>query len=194
LFVQECGCTGNIDAVNIHIRAATENDLPSILAIYNEVIENTTAVYSERAVSLDDRRAWFEARRAAGYPVLVACADDATAGADVTAGADATAGVVGFASFGDFRAWPGYRYTVEHSVHVAADRRGAGIGGALVGALLPLAAAQGKHVMIAGVDAENAVSIRLHERLGFERVAHLREVGRKFDRWLDLVFLQRYLG
>jgi phosphinothricin acetyltransferase len=178
--------------VTIHIRAATEDDLPAILGIYNEVIANTTAVYSERAVSLDDRRAWFDGRVAAGYPVLVAVS---TAAAASDTG-DATAGtaVVGFASFGDFRTWPGYRYTVEHSVHVAADRRGAGIGRALISALLPLAVALGKHVMIAGVDADNAASIHLHERLGFERVAHLRQVGRKFDRWLDLVFLQRYLG
>jgi phosphinothricin acetyltransferase len=185
--------------VTIHIRAATEVDLPSILEIYNEVIANTTAVYSERAVSLDDRRAWFDGRVAAGYPVLVAVSTDAVAAANsaaAPAAGDASAGteVVGFASFGDFRSWPGYRHTVEHSVHVAANRRGAGIGRALISALLPLAAAQGKHVMIAGVDADNATSIHLHERLGFERVAHLRQVGRKFDRWLDLVFLQRYLG
>ena len=165
------------------IRTATEKDLPAILAIHNEVIANTTAVYSEQAVTLDDRLAWFQARRAAGYPVLVAIAGSPVAGSPV----------VGFASFGDFRAWPCYRHTVEHSVHVAAQYRGAGIGKALLGALLPLAAAQAKHVMIAGIDADNAASIRLHERLGFEHVAHLRQVGRKFDRWLDLLFLQRYL-
>jgi phosphinothricin acetyltransferase len=78
-------------------------------------------------------------------------------------------------------------------VHVRADRRGRGVGRALVTALFPLAAGLGKHVMVAGVDADNAASIALHERLGFERVARFREVGRKFDRWLDLVFLQRYL-
>jgi phosphinothricin acetyltransferase len=196
--------------VNIHIRNATEDDLPAILAIYNEVIANTTAVYSERVVSLDDRRNWFDSRRSARYPVLVAVTADATnahattadvatadvAIADAAASADAIvgAGVVGFASFGDFRAWPCYRHTVELSVHVAAGWRGAGIGRALISALLPLAAALGNHVMIAAVDADNAASIHLHEGLGFERVGHLREVGRKFDRWLDLVFLQRYLG
>ena len=86
---------------------------------------------------------------------------------------------------------PGYRFTVEHSVHVRADGRGRAVGTLLVQALLPRAAALGKHVMIAGVDADNAASIRFHERLGFERSGHLREVGYKFDRWLDLVFLQR---
>jgi L-amino acid N-acyltransferase len=103
------------------------------------------------------------------------------------------AGVAGFASFGDFRAWPGYRHTVEHSVHVREDRRGQGIGRALVTALVPLAERLGKHVMIASVDADNAASIAFHESLGFIQVARFREVGRKFDRWLDLVFLQRVL-
>jgi len=158
------------------IRDATDEDLPQITAIYNEVIASTTAVFSDRAVGVEDRREWRRQRIAAGYPVLVA--------------ADAS-GVIGFASFGDFRAWPGYRHTVEHSVHVRADCRGRGIGRALVAALLPRAAALSKHVMIAGVDASNEASIRMHEGLGFERVAHLREVARKFDRWLDLVFLQR---
>jgi phosphinothricin acetyltransferase len=101
--------------------------------------------------------------------------------------------VVGFASFGEFRAWPGYRYTVEHSVHVRADRRGAGVGSALMRQIIDAARRQQKHVLIAGVDAENAASIRFHERLGFERVAHFRQVGFKFGRWLDLVFLQLML-
>jgi phosphinothricin acetyltransferase len=161
------------------IRDAIEADLPAILAIYNEIIASTTAVYSEQPVSLEDRHRWWRGRVEQGYPVLVA--HDA-------------AGVAGFATFGDFRAWPCYRHTVEHSVHVHRERRGQGIGTQLVSALIPRAALLGKHVMVAGVDADNAISIRLHERLGFERVAHFREVGCKFGRWLDLVFLQRSIG
>jgi len=157
---------------------ALEEDLPGLAQIYNEVIATSTAIYSSTAVTLEDRREWWRTRTAAGYPVLVA--------------RDAQ-GVAGFATFGDFRAWPGYRFTVEHSVHVRADGRGRGVGTLLMQALLPRAAALGKHVMIAGVDAANAASIRFHERLGFERCAHLREVGYKFDRWLDLVFLQRMI-
>lgn len=163
----------------IEIRQATAEDLPAILAIYNEVIANSTAVYSTAPSTLEDRHAWLEARTRAGYPVLVAVGEG---------------GVVGFASFGEFRgAWTGYRYSVEHSVHVLKDQRGKGVGTRLVTELLPLARAMGKHVMVGGIDAANPGSIRMHERLGFERVGTLHEVGHKFGRWLDLVFMQRFL-
>jgi len=160
----------------IEVRDAIADDLPAILEIYNDVIATSTAIYSDVPVTLEERRQWWRSRTAQGYPVLAA--------------RDAH-GVAGFATFGDFRAWPGYRFTVEHSVHVRANGRGQGVGTLLVQALLPRAAALGKHVMMAGVDADNAASIRFHERLGFERSGHLREVGYKFGRWLDLVFLQR---
>lgn len=155
-----------------------QDDLPGLLAIYNDVVASSTAIYSEQPSSLDERREWWRARIGLGYPVLVARDDS---------------GVVGFASFGDFRAWPGYRFTVEHSVHVRADRRGGGIGTALVAALIERGRAIGKHVMVAGVDADNTPSIRMHEKLGFEQVARFHEVGWKFGRWLDLVFLERRL-
>jgi phosphinothricin acetyltransferase len=162
----------------LEVRDASAADLPAILAIYNDVIATTTAVYREDPAPLDDRRAWWEDRVGRGYPVLVA----------------EEAGVVlGFASFGDFRTWPGYRFTVEHTVHVRSDCRGRGVGHALMTVLLARGRALGKHVMMAGVDAENTGSIRFHERLGFERVGHLRQVGFKFGRWLDLVFLQKTL-
>ena len=161
------------------VRAASEADLAGILAIYNEVIAISTAVYASQPSTLEDRQAWFAARAAQGFPVLVA-ADDGD--------------VLGFASFGEWRgAWPGYRYTVEHSVHVRHDLRGQGIGRLLVEALFPLALALGKHVMIGGIDAANHASIRFHARLGFEQVASFLEVGHKFGRWLDLIFVQRFL-
>jgi phosphinothricin acetyltransferase len=164
--------------VRSSIRAAELRDAPALIDIVNEVIATSTAIYRDDPESLDERRAWLAARTAAGYPVLVA---------------DEAGEAIAFASFGDFRAWPGYRHTVEHSVHVRADRRGRGVGPSLVAALLPEAARLGKHVMLAGVDAANAGSIRMHEKRGFERVTQFREVGRKFDRWLDLVFLQRFV-
>ena len=161
------------------IRDAQEADLPGILAIYNEVLATSTAIYTEQPATLDERKAWFLSRRAQSYPVLVFAQESA---------------VEGFATFGDFRARPGYRFTVEHTVHVHCDCRGTGIGQALVRALFPHARRLGKHVMLAGVDAANDRSIRFHERLGFGQVARFREVGWKFDRWLDLVFLQRMLS
>jgi L-amino acid N-acyltransferase YncA len=161
----------------MQIRDATEDDLPGILDIYNHVIATSDAVYTETAATLDDRRAWLTARRAGNFPVLVA--DDA--------------GIIGFASFGDFRPWPGYALTVEHSVYVreAAHRRG--VGTALVGRLIEEAQRRGKHVMIGGVDAANTASIGMHRKLGFTDAGHLREVARKSGRWLDLVLMQRML-
>jgi phosphinothricin acetyltransferase len=160
------------------ISAAARAQLPEILAIYNEVIRNTTAVYSDEEVTLANREAWFDAKAALGFPVLVATDDS---------------GVLGFATFGEFRAWPCYRHSVEHSVHVRADCRGRGIGRALVLALLERAAGMQKHVMIGGIDADNTVSIRLHQSLGFTEAGHFPEVGFKFGRWLDLKFLQRLI-
>jgi L-amino acid N-acyltransferase YncA len=163
----------------MQMRDAHESDAPGILAIYNDVIAHSTAVYSEQPVLLEERLAWLRSRREQGYPVMVAVEADQ---------------VLGFTSFGDFRAWPCYRYTVEHTVHVRRDQRGRGLGSQLLQALIPRAEALGKHVLVAGIDADNAVSLRLHQSLGFERVAHFRQVGRKFDRWLDLVFMQRSLN
>jgi len=154
---------------------ASRDDLAGILAIHNEVIRNSTAVYSEEEFTLSSREAWFDAKREHGFPVIVA---------------RDSSGIVGFGTFGEFRAWPCYRHTVEHSVHVRVDRRGQGIGRVLVVELLARAAAAGKHVMIAGIDADNAVSIGLHRSLGFVEIGHFREVGFKFGRWLDLKFMQ----
>lgn len=161
------------------IRSAETRDLPQVLTIYNEVIATSTAVYATEPASLEERTDWYGQRRRRGFPVLVAAEDDS---------------ILGFSSFGEFRgAWSGYRYSVEHSVHVRADARGKNVGRVLVEALFPLAAGLDKHLMIGAVDAANAGSIRFHERLGFERVGHFREVGHKFGRWLDLVFMQRFL-
>jgi L-amino acid N-acyltransferase YncA len=163
----------------LEIRDATESDLHGIVAIYNEVIANSTAVYTEQPSTLEDRRAWLTGRRQGGFPAIIA-ADER--------------GVAGFASFGDWRgSWPGYRHTVEHTVHVRADARGGGVGTALMAALFEHGVALGKHVMIGAIDAANDRSISFHARLGFAEVAHFHEVGRKFNRWLDLVLVQRFL-
>jgi L-amino acid N-acyltransferase len=163
------------------IREASLGDVPGILSIYNEVVASSTAIYIDDPVSLESRQAWLLEQQRRGYPVLIAdegCGD-----------------VVGFCSFGDWRgAWPGYRFTVEHSVHVRSDRRGTGIGRKLVEAIFPRALALDKRVMIGAIDASNDASIKFHGRLGFQEVGHFREVGFKFGRWLDLVFMQRFLN
>jgi len=154
---------------------ASRQDLPQILAIYNEVIRNSTAVYSEEEFTPARGEAWFDAKMGQGFPMIVA--------------RDAV-GIAGFGTYGEFRAWPCYRHSVEHSVHVRVDRRGQGVGRALLVELKARAAASAKHVMIAGIDSDNAVSIGLHRSLGFESVGHFREVGFKFGRWLDLTFME----
>lgn len=157
------------------IAPAERQDLPEILAIYNDVIRTSMAVYREIEFTAEAGATWFNSKCAAGFPFIVA--KDAS-------------GVTGFGSLGDFRAPPCYQHSVEHSVHVRSDRRGQGIGRRLLIELMHLAAGMHKHVMIAGIDADNAVSIKLHESLGFIKVAHFHEVGFKFGRWLDLVFLE----
>jgi phosphinothricin acetyltransferase len=163
----------------MQVRDATEADLPTILAIINEATLNTTAVWGIAPTTLEARRAWWKERVDAGFPVLVAAEGDT---------------VLGFASYGSFRPWEGYKHTVEHSVYVDAAARGKGVGRVLLTALIDHATAAGKHVMVAGIDASNSVSIRLHETLGFTSAGTLSEVGRKFDRWLDLLFMQRRLA
>ena len=160
------------------IRAATEADLPTILAIYNDAVVNTAAIWNDDLVDLDNRIAWFRTRIGQGFPVLVAVEGER---------------VLGYASYGDFRAFQGYRFTVENSIYVAGEARGKGAGSALLAALVEAARAQGKHMMVAGIEAGNAVSIRLHEKQGFVETARMPELGFKFGRYLDLVFLQKKL-
>lgn len=160
------------------IRPASPDDLPAILAIYNHAVEHTTAIWNETLVTLEDRRAWMEARLAQGYPVLVA---------------DEGEGAIGYATFGDWRPHQGYRHTVEHSVYVAEGARRRGLAGQMMAALFEEARARDKHVMLGGIAADNEVSLALHRRLGFAETARMPEVGRKFGRWLTLVFMQKVL-
>ena len=160
---------------SITIRAAAETDLEAIRDIYNHAVEHTTAIWNEVLVDSENRRAWMEQRRARGFPVLVAIRDGK---------------VAGYASYGDWRAFDGYRHTVEHSVYVDKDCRGAGLGKLLMLALIEHARADAKHVMIAAIEAENTASMALHERLGFRLVGIHREVGQKFGRWLDLAMME----
>lgn len=163
----------------MQIRDAVDADAPAIAAIYNDAVVNTTAIWNEVQVDAANRVGWMADRRRLGYPVLVAVDGDGI--------------VLGYASFGDWRAFDGYRHTVEHSVYVRTDRRGGGIGKALMQALITRARDIGKHVMVAAIEAGNQGSIALHEALGFQRTGLMPQVGMKFGRWLDLAFLQLIL-
>ena len=161
------------------IRDASDTDLPGILAIYNDAVENTTAIWNETLVDLANRSAWLADRTAAGFPVLVAV--------------NVAGEVLGYASYGPWRNFDGFRHTVEHSIYVRGDQRGQGQGPALMLALVERARLARLHVMVAAIESGNAASIRLHERLGFVTTGQMPQVGRKFDRWLDLTFMQLML-
>ena len=166
--------------MNIRICPAEPTHIPAILDIYNEAVLNTTASYDYEPHTLDQRTTWFEQHQQQGFSVFVAV--------------DETERVVGWGSLSKFREKIGYQHTVEHSLYVAANQRRRGIGRLLLLALIESARNLGKHVIIGGVDASNEASLQLHQSLGFEQVAHFKQVGYKFDRWLDIVFLQRTLS
>ena len=162
----------------VTIRQANETDLPQILEIYNEIILNTTAVYDYEPHTLEMRKQWFETKRQQGFPVFVAEEENI---------------IVGFSSFGPFRAWAAYKYSVENSIYVKADKRGKGMGKLLLSPLIDAAKELNMHTIIASIDATNRASLQLHKNFGFIEVAHFKEVGYKFGRWLDLKFLQLIL-
>jgi phosphinothricin acetyltransferase len=151
----------------------------AILAILNEAILHSTALYDYRPRELASMSGWFEAKRAGGFPVWGAVDDAQT--------------LLGFATYGTFRAWPAYKYAVEHSVYVAAAARGRGVGQALMRRLIQSATEQQLHTLIGGIDAENTRSIAFHEQLGFVHAGTIKQAGFKFGRWLDLAFYQLLL-
>ncbi len=154
-------------------------DGAALLAIINDAILNSTALYEYAAWDAARLTSWFDAKQAEGWPLLVAEDDGVT---------------LGFASFGSFRTRPAYAHTVEHSVYVAAAARGRGIGRTLLDAIVAEATRRGHHTMVGGVDAANEASLAFHRAAGFVEAGRIREVGRKFDRWLDLIFMQKMLG
>lgn len=149
------------------IRAAVESDADVIAEIYNDAVLNTTAIWNESQVDVANRIAWIHSRQQAGFPVIVAADDEDS--------------VLGYASYGDWRPWDGYRHTVEHSVYVHKNARGQGIGDALMRTLIQLACEGKKHVMVAGIESENRASIMLHKKLGFAEAGTMKEVGNKFE-------------
>jgi L-amino acid N-acyltransferase len=147
------------------IRNADATDMVAVCDLYNALIPTTTVAWTETPQSLEERLTWFAERQKRGNSVLVA-EDDGM--------------VVGFASFGSFRGdgrWSGYRFTVEHTIHVAETHWRGGVGRALLETLIERARNTGHHVMVGGIDADNAASLRFHERLGFVEVARCLKWG-----------------
>ncbi len=159
----------------MQIRYATPSDAEGIMAIYNHAVAHTTAIWNDTLVDAANRRQWMADRQAMGFPVLVAVTEQQ---------------VLGYASFGPWRAFEGFRHTVEHSVYVHPDHQGEGLGQALMQSLIEQARNLQIHVMVAAIEAGNTASIRLHRQLGFEQTGLMSQVGTKFGRWLDLAFLQ----
>jgi phosphinothricin acetyltransferase len=163
------------------IRDAAPADIPAMTDIQNALIPTTTIEWTDTPHTDEERLAWLADHEARGFPVLVADEDGV---------------VVGWTAYGDFSdsiKRPGYRFVVEHTIHVREDRWGSGVGRRLMTALIERARTAGIHVMVGAVDGANEASIRFHERLGFAEVARMPEVGAKHGRWLDLVLLQLVL-
>lgn len=160
-----------------HIRLATAGDLEPINEIYNHYVHQSTCTYQEESESMASRSAWLE-RHGPAHPVTVAEVDGT---------------VVGWGSLSPFHARSAYRFTVENSVYVHRGWHRRGIGGLLLEDLIARARVIGHRTIIAGIDSSQEASVALHARLGFEKVAHLRDVGYKFDRWLDVVYMQLML-
>ena len=161
------------------LSGARQRHSNAILAIFNEAIANSTALYDYKLRTDADMQAWFDGKERRNYPVICAENDSGE--------------LMGFASYGQFRERPAYKYTVEHSVYVDARFRGLGVGRKLLQAIIEAAQRQDYHVLVGGIDASNAVSIKLHESLGFTSCGIVRQAGFKFGRWLDLAFYQLIL-
>lgn len=157
------------------IREATKKDLMDILEIYNGAVSTTTAVYDYKVHTLDDRTKWYEKKKQDGYPLLVFEKSDK---------------VVAFATFGPFRAWPAYKYTIEHSVYVHESYRKEGIATKLMQEIINIANEREYATLVAGIDATNRNSIKMHEKMGFTFSGVIKKAGFKFDKWLDLAFYQ----
>jgi L-amino acid N-acyltransferase len=156
------------------LRPATEADLPAINDIYNHYVRTSTCTYQETDETMEDRVAWFK-HHGPAHPIIVAEIDGV---------------VVGWGSLSPFRERSGYRFTVEDSVYIDHEHHNRGIGSTILQELIKLARQHGYKMLIAGVDGEQLPSVRLHSKFGFVECAHFKRVGFKFDRWLDVIFLQ----
>jgi L-amino acid N-acyltransferase YncA len=161
------------------LRLATPDDGAAIAALYNHFITTTTISFEEAAVSAGDMAQRVADVLASGLPWLVAYDGDT---------------LLGYAYATKWRVRHAYRFSVESTVYLAAGQAGRGLGSQLYGELIERLRAAGCHLVIGGIALPNEASVALHEKLGFEKVAHFKEVGYKFDRWLDVGYWQLALS
>ena len=161
------------------VACTCEAHADAILDIFNDAIVNSTALYDYKPRARESMTDWFKAKYDGGFPIIGAV--------------DALGHLLGFASYGTFRAWPAYKYSVEHSVYVRKDQRGKGIGAELLQKLIEAAREQQYHVMVGAIDLTNSASIALHEKLGFVHAGTIRDAAFKFGAWRDLGFYQLLL-
>jgi L-amino acid N-acyltransferase len=150
-----------------------------ILDIFNEAIINSTALYDYQPRTMDNMKTWFENKALGNFPVIGIIDEEGE--------------LQGFGSYGVFRAWPAYKYTVEHSLYIHKDHRGKGLGKIILQEIIKNAVRQDYHCLIAGIDSTNEISIGLHKAFGFEHCGKIRQVAYKFSKWLDLEFYQLVL-
>ena len=170
----------NPDSPLVSVRPAVRSDCPGILAIYNEAVLTTTATYDYEPRSLEHRQQWFDDHERGGYAMFVAVEPSGAGGETI----------VGWSALNRYHDRVGFRFTSENSIYIAASHRGRGIGRLLLAPLIPAARARGLRNLIAAIDASNTASLRLHERFGFVQVGLFRRVGYKFERWLDVAYLE----
>ena len=163
----------------VQIVSATTADIPQILEIVNHNILNETCIYDIEERSLETQLAWFENQLNHNYPVIVAKQNHS---------------VLGYASYGQYRPKVGYKFSMEHSIYIHPAHQNQGIGKELLQELIQIASSNNVHVLIGGIDANNLGSIAFHEKFGFEVVGRMNEVGYKFDKWLDLIWMQKTLS
>lgn len=161
------------------IREASEKDLNGILEIYNDAILSTTAIYAYKIQTLEEKKQWYKEKKRDGYPLLVFEKNNT---------------VVGFATFGPFRNWPAYKYTIEHSIYVHKDYRNQGIATKLMKEIIKIANEREYATIVAGIDGSNEISIKMHEKIGFKYSGTVTKAGFKFGKWLDLAFYQLNLA
>lgn len=161
--------------MDIIIRSATENDLGDILEINNHEILHSTVNYDYHPKTIEFQKNWFQEKTEKGFPIIVASVDQK---------------VIGFVTYGTFRPKPAYQFTIEHSIYLHHKARGKGLGKQLMLELIRLAKKDGYHLMVGGIDSNNLDSLEFHKRLGFREIGRFKEVGWKFDKWLDLIFVQ----